>query len=72
MKCPSCGAETQGDFCEYCGSEMPKEKSTVNIINNYYGGTAPQEQTEVDNNVGKCPKCGNSKITLAQVDKDSP
>ena len=26
MKCPSCGAETSGKFCEYCGSEMPKEK----------------------------------------------
>lgn len=64
MKCPSCGAETQGKFCEYCGSEMPQEKSTINITNNYYGGTAPQEQTEVDNNVGKCPKCGNSKITF--------
>ena len=64
MKCPSCGAETQGDFCEYCGSEMPKEKSTVNITNNYYSGAVPQEQTEVDNNVGKCPKCGNSKITF--------
>ncbi len=64
MKCPSCGAETQGEFCEYCGSEMPKEKSTVNITNNYYGGAVPQEQTDVDNNVGKCPKCGNSKITF--------
>lgn len=42
MKCPSCGAETQGDFCEYCGSEMPKEKSTVNITNNYYSGAVPQ------------------------------
>lgn len=64
MKCPSCGAETQGKFCEYCGSEMPKEKSTVNITNNYYGGAAPQEHTKVDNNIGKCPKCGNSKITF--------
>ena len=26
MKCPSCGAETNGKFCEYCGSEMPKGK----------------------------------------------
>lgn len=26
MKCPSCGAETSGKFCEYCGSEMPKGK----------------------------------------------
>lgn len=64
MKCPSCGAEAKGKFCEYCGSEMPQEQSTVNITNNYYGGTAPQEQTEVDSNVGKCPKCGNSKITF--------
>lgn len=64
MKCPSCGAETQGKFCEYCGSEIPQEKSTVNITNNYYGGVTPQEHIEVDNNVGKCPKCGNSKITF--------
>ena len=64
MKCENCGAETQGKFCEYCGSEMPKEKSTVNITNNYYGSAEPQGQTEVENNVGKCPKCGNSKITF--------
>lgn len=25
MKCPSCGAETQGKFCEYCGSEMAQQ-----------------------------------------------
>ena len=29
MKCPSCGAETQGKFCEYCGSELPQEKPQV-------------------------------------------
>lgn len=29
MKCPSCGAETKGKFCEYCGSEMPQEKPNV-------------------------------------------
>lgn len=42
MKCPNCGAETKGKFCEYCGSEMPKEKSetTINITNNYYGDAA--------------------------------
>ena len=27
MKCPSCGAETTGKFCEYCGSEMPQTKA---------------------------------------------
>jgi uncharacterized membrane protein YvbJ len=36
MKCPYCGAETQKDICEFCGSEIPKEKTptTVNITNN--------------------------------------
>ena len=28
MKCPSCGAEVQGKFCEYCGSEVAKESSS--------------------------------------------
>lgn len=64
MKCQNCGAEAQGKFCEYCGSEMPQEKSTVNITNNYYNGSVPQEHAETDNNIGKCPKCGNSKISF--------
>ena len=64
MKCPSCGAEAKGKFCEYCGSEMPQEKPTVNITNNYYGGTTPQENNEIESTLGKCPKCGNSKITF--------
>lgn len=25
MKCPSCGAEMQGKFCEYCGSEIMQQ-----------------------------------------------
>ncbi len=47
MKCPNCYAEASGKFCEYCGSEMPREKSVTNvnnssktIINNYYTGSA--------------------------------
>lgn len=36
MKCPNCGAEAKGEFCEYCGSEMSKEKTAINITNNYY------------------------------------
>lgn len=63
MKCPNCGAEAIGKFCEFCGSEMPQEKATVNITNNYYGDTTMHEHTE-NNNVGKCPKCGNSKISF--------
>ncbi len=36
MKCINCGAETMADKCEYCGSEMPKERvqQNVTIINN--------------------------------------
>lgn len=45
MKCENCGAEvTEGRFCNYCGSELPREgttnikgnNNTVNTINNYY------------------------------------
>ena len=64
MKCQNCGAEVQGKYCEYCGSEMPQEKSTVNITNNYYNSSVSQEHSEIDNNIGKCPKCGSSKINF--------
>lgn len=47
MKCPSCGAETNSaKYCEYCGSELPKNNSSINITNNYYGNaTAPTEHS---------------------------
>ena len=43
MKCPNCGAEANGRFCEYCGSrvEDPNVK-TVHIVNNYYGDARPR------------------------------
>lgn len=48
MKCPNCNAEVTGRFCTYCGSELPKEKESINItdnrsivINNYYSQSAP-------------------------------
>ena len=53
MKCENCGAEvTEGRFCNYCGSELPREgttnikgnNNTVNTINNYY--SAPEERNE--------------------------
>ena len=62
MKCPSCGAETQNKICEFCGSEMPQEKATINITNNFYGEAA--QQNNADSSVGKCPKCGSTKINF--------
>ena len=63
MKCPNCGAETQERVCEFCGSEMPKEKETVNITNNYYGET-PLQEKNADATAGTCPKCGSTKISF--------
>lgn len=51
MRCPNCGAEGQGRFCEYCGAELPRiapetvnntnvqDHSTKQVINNYYINT---------------------------------
>lgn len=59
MKCPYCGAETQKDICEFCGSEIPKEKTptTVNITNNYYN-SAPNtgDAGQIPNNNHKKKK----------------
>lgn len=53
MKCENCGAEvTEGRFCNYCGSELPKEgtinikgnNNTVNTINHYH--PIPEERKE--------------------------
>lgn len=61
MKCPSCGAETKSaKYCEYCGSELPKDNSSINITNNYYGNaSAPTEQFSTG---GKCPMCNSTNI----------
>ena len=51
MKCPNCGAEATCNFCNYCGSELPKKQEAMNIngnvtINNYY--QYPNEPNESD------------------------
>lgn len=46
MKCPNCGGESTGIFCEYCGSEMPKEKTTINITNNYFVNSGKDMEPE--------------------------
>ena len=51
MRCPSCGANVNGAFCEYCGARMPVERvetqtfnaQNVYVNNNYYQG-APMGQ----------------------------
>lgn len=49
MRCPSCGANVTGAFCEYCDSKMPDERveaQTINAenvtVNNYYYSEAQQ------------------------------
>ncbi len=44
MKCPGCGADGDGRYCEYCGSELPRPEGakTINITNNYYGGASQE------------------------------
>ena len=60
MKCPSCGAETKtAKYCEYCGSELPKDNPSVNIINNYYG---TDDNPAENNDMGKCPKCNCASV----------
>lgn len=63
MKCPSCGGETTGAFCPYCGSEMPRQP--INITNNYYGYPP---NTSVQNNEPAstihCTQCGGTKISF--------
>ena len=57
MKCPSCNAETKdAKYCEYCGSELPKEKLNINITNNYY------ETDGHGTGAGKCPKCHGNNV----------
>lgn len=34
MKCPNCGAESNGKYCSYCGSEMPVNGNQININHN--------------------------------------
>lgn len=54
MKCASCGAETRGKFCEYCGSELPQAPSPM------------QHDPETTESTGKCPRCGSANITFTR------
>lgn len=61
MKCPSCGAETNSaKYCEYCGTELPRNNPNINITNNYYDNAA--NTTENSSTGGKCPICNSTNI----------
>lgn len=46
MQCPNCGAQTNGKFCEYCGSEMPRiAPETVNNDNSNTTNTTNTSNT---------------------------
>lgn len=72
MKCPSCGAETKGNVCEYCGSELIAESKartycqkcgSPNVAfrrENQGEIRGKKEKIIVHKTVGYCKDCGNT------------
>lgn len=72
MKCPNCGAETKGNVCEYCGSEILTETKTgvccskcgsANVVfrrENQGEIRGKQSKQIVHKTVGYCKDCGNT------------
>ena len=66
MKCPSCGGESYGAVCPFCGSEM--QHGPVNVTNNYYTyqvpphqpGNGPYDQPSTF----CCPGCRSNNISF--------
>ncbi len=48
-KCPVCGADSEGKFCEYCGASMAEDTSAASA-----SSAAATSEAEVK----KCPSCG--------------
>ena len=48
-KCPVCGAESEGKFCEYCGADMTSSQAADTAAS-----SAPSAEPEGK----KCPSCG--------------
>lgn len=67
MKCPSCGAETTEERCEYCGYQFPQEpkSSHTTIINNYY--TDSQNHNASSKGSSKSVKYPQKSAVLALV-----
>ena len=81
MKCPNCGAETQGNVCEYCGSELRRQKKTgaccskcgsTNIAfkrENQGEIRGKNSKQIVHRTVGYCKDCGNTWFTSEDIPK---
>lgn len=77
MKCPNCGAEGNGKFCEYCGCELPRNapdtilnnQTNSTVINNYY--SAPQQTPTPNQTVSRpyiqAPAVSGKNQTVALV-----
>ena len=68
MRCPSCGANITGAFCEYCGTKAPVERVETQsihaenvVVNNYY---YQESQRPFDAGVGTSPKSRGIALLL--------
>lgn len=78
MKCPVCGHESDGKFCENCGSPLTQNNTQENTANSGYGnpnqnGTSCGQQfTNTQNSYGgqqftNAPNGGNNKSKKTAV-----
>lgn len=69
MKCPNCGAEVAGNFCEYCGSQLQGQRpkcskcGSTNITfkrENQGEIRGKSSKQVIHRTVGLCKDCGNT------------
>lgn len=74
MRCPSCGANITGAFCEYCGAKAPVERVETQsihaenvVVNNYYyqePQQPPVASSRANASVGASPKSRGLALIL--------
>ena len=69
MKCPNCGAEVNGNFCEYCGSSLQGQRPKCSKCGSNNVSFKRENQGEIrgkrskqviHSTVGFCKDCGNT------------
>ncbi len=84
MKCPNCGAQVSGKFCEYCGAEMPRsapetvnnidmqDHSSKQVINNFYFQGEPAKKSDTNEysygETRSMPYSGYAQQTVSRKD----